>query len=154
MVTKSYIFWTWKDIHVISVYLSWISIGNLQVLHQHILICILFYLSLSRYSVFWSKCLSNNIHIVDLVCPMLSVAVSYINLFNNPLVSIQNLILLLFLLSMFIHKAPKVYPFLSGVLSIHIRWFNLLYPLISSKDTFWLSAHAAGHRRRRRIFKG
>jgi hypothetical protein len=70
---------------------------------------------------------------------MLSVNVSYINLYNYPHVSIQNLILSSLWLSIFIHKKPKVYPFLSGDVSIHIRWFNLLYPLISPRFSCWVS---------------
>jgi hypothetical protein len=77
----------------ISGYRFWISMGNLQNLHQHILVCLLFHTSLSRYSVFLSNSLSDHIQILHLVYPMLSVTVSYINLFNNPFVSTQNLIL-------------------------------------------------------------
>ncbi len=134
---RLYFFW-------ISGYLSWVSIGNLQFLHRHILMHIPFYPLLSSYSVFWSNGLSNNIQVVNLVYPILAVTVSYSNFYDYPYRSIQNLILLLLWLSMFIHKKPKISPFLSGDLFIHIRWFNLWYPLISSRFSCWVSDPVLG----------
>ena len=41
-------------------------------------------------------------------------------------------------------EKPIVYPILSNDLSIHIRCFNLLYPLISSSFSCWVSDSILG----------
>ncbi len=97
LVAKDYMDWIFNDMFWIyqDIFLGYqmLSIGNLQFLHQHILMCILSYPFLSIYSVFLSNCLSNSIQIINLLYPMLSMLVSYFNLDNYPYVSNQNLIL-------------------------------------------------------------